>query len=255
MSREANSSMNRLTHGCRSTKTVLPSEDPAEYEFVLQCWLELYDPQTPEVATLVDETAHAHWFLKRCAKRLAETEWALPADATAWTPEHHKQFQNFSRYKTTAERAFLRFYKELEGCQHRSERAALTKQQALAKATALELKWLEKHQKGNAAKTRMVQVVEVEVLDGKTYTSYYPTNQELIEDAARHRIDPVSISRLIVFPDGIVPAEYAWATTTHCQHNLCPKATQKMLWSRWLEVIEREKASGTGHIGPLFPRP
>jgi hypothetical protein len=52
---KARSSMNRLTHGCRSSKTILPDEDPAEYEACMQAWYDQYQPAEDDdvVAMLV----------------------------------------------------------------------------------------------------------------------------------------------------------------------------------------------------------
>jgi len=102
---KATSSMNRLTHGCRSQRTVLPFEDPAEWEFTLQSWTSTYNPQDPTAATLVFETARAHWIFQRNQQRLDETESGLPPDAIEWSEYHIRRYNNFSRYKTTAERS------------------------------------------------------------------------------------------------------------------------------------------------------
>jgi hypothetical protein len=111
---KATSSLNALKHGCRSEKTVLRDEDPAEFEATVAAWFHLYEPRDLVAITLVEKTARAHWFLKRASKRLEEVEWELPANAWHWTDEHQKLYTNFSRYKTTAERSFLRFFKELQ---------------------------------------------------------------------------------------------------------------------------------------------
>src|SRR5690348_2042176 len=64
---KARSSMNRLTHGCRSEKTVLPDEDPTEFEFTVQAWFDHYQPSEDDelAGMLVYETALAHWHCKR----------------------------------------------------------------------------------------------------------------------------------------------------------------------------------------------
>ena len=120
---KTSSRMNRLTHGCRSEKTILPGEDPEEFEFTIKSWFTHYEPEGGVAITLVEEVARAHWFLKRNQKRLEEAEWGLPVDPNSWTDDDHKKFTNFSRYKTTAERAFFRLFKELEGYYGRLDRA------------------------------------------------------------------------------------------------------------------------------------
>ena len=111
---KANSSMNRLVHGCRSQKLVLRHEDPAEFEATVRGWFEHYAPEDEVAVALVEELAKAHWFLKRAQKRLAEVEWELPMNAYHWTETHQKLLHNFTRYKVSAERTFQRYWKDLE---------------------------------------------------------------------------------------------------------------------------------------------
>jgi hypothetical protein len=111
---KANSSMNRLVHGCRSQKLVLRHEDPAEFEATIRGWFEHYAPQDEVAVSLVEELAKAHWFLKRAQKRLAEFEWELPMNAYHWTDSHQRLLGNFTRYKVSAERTFQRYLKDLE---------------------------------------------------------------------------------------------------------------------------------------------
>lgn len=149
---KARSSMNRLTHGCRSDRTVLPFEDPNEWEFTLQSWMQAYDPQPhtpssddsayldkpqahrpsvgccasldedPTAATLVFEAARAQWILRN-QQRLDETESGLPPDAIQWTDDHIKRYNHFLRYKTTAERSFYRAFNNLEAYYQRQAQA------------------------------------------------------------------------------------------------------------------------------------
>jgi len=111
---KANSSMNRLVHGCRSQKLVLRHEDPAEFEATMRGWFEHYAPQDEVAVALVEELAKAHWFLKRAQKRLAEVEWELPMNAYHWTDTHQRLLGNFTRYKVSAERSFQRYLRDLE---------------------------------------------------------------------------------------------------------------------------------------------
>ncbi|MGI9075594.1 MAG: hypothetical protein ACR2JB_30670, partial [Bryobacteraceae bacterium] len=86
-----------------------PTKIPA-FEATVQGWLTAYNPDTQPAITLVENLARAHWVLKRNEKRLEEVEWELPANAYDWTDEHHKLYSTTNRYKTTAERSFLRYF-------------------------------------------------------------------------------------------------------------------------------------------------
>ena len=255
---KARSSMNRLTHGCRSSKTVLPDEDPAEFEAAMQAWYDQYQPAEDDdiAAMLVEETGRAHWFFKRNRKRLEEVEHRMPCDAGLWTRDQDKRFSNALRYQTTAQREFFRWFKSLEQHFQHIHRDEQAKQLALSKMAAIELQWIERKEKQGVAKDlRLRQTVEVEVIDGKSRSSYYPTNQELLDLAARRSETPLYVARCIVFPDNIIPSEYAWTNACRDHNSAHPEfleATQKMSWQRWLQLIEYEKSLGHGHALPTW---
>jgi hypothetical protein len=119
---KAVSSLNRLTHGCRSAQIILHSEDPAEYAALIQGWLHQYNPQNPAERILVEQTAHAQWYLQRNQRRFDEVDHAKNLLFHTWTESQHKEYALALRYKTSAERAFLRWFKELESYYARVQR-------------------------------------------------------------------------------------------------------------------------------------
>jgi hypothetical protein len=119
---KAVSSMNRLTHGCRSAQIILHSEDPAEYAALIQGWVHQYNPQNPAERILVEQTAHAQWYLLRNQRRFDEVDHAKNLFFRTWTESQHKEYALALRYKTSAERAFLRWFKELESYYARVDR-------------------------------------------------------------------------------------------------------------------------------------
>jgi hypothetical protein len=248
---KAKSSKNSFQHGCRSEKTVLPDEDPAEFEATVQRWYTQYEPDTPAAISLVEKLARAEWQLKRTQNRLDEIEWQLPANVHDWTEDHHKRLVNFNRYHTTAERSFLRYFKEIEAYYHRNHRDDQARQLAFAKLAGIQFKSLDKADKSALKDLRAEQIVEVELVDGSCESTYYPSNEEVIDKAAKRPRPPLYISRSILFPDGIVPAEYAWAQPVPIKEGLIAQVLQRMLWPQWLELIEREES---GHAGPIHKR-
>lgn len=249
---KAKSSMNRLKHGLRSEKTILRDEDPAEYDATVQGWLDIYQPQDRKEDELVHEVIQAHWHLKRACKRLEEVEFNLPGNAWNWTPEHQHLFSTFTRYKTTAERSFNRWYREMESHRGRQFREEQILEKARLAAAQVDLKWLNEQEKNTTNKVIYTQVVEVEVEDGECYTSYYPENAEILEHfASQDQPLPLIFKRLIYFLNG-VPPEYSWADPKPVEGQAEPRAVQTMLSSRWLELTAKEEAAGTGHIGPLY---
>lgn len=252
---KAKSSMNRLDHGCRSQKTILRDEDPAEYEAVVQAWLDIYQPQDRKEDELVHEIIKAHWQLKRCRKRLEEVEYELPGNAWNWTGEHQKLYANFSRYKTTAERSFRSAYKEMEALRGRQLREEQMRDKALVAFAEVDLKWLNKQQAEASSKQLFEQVVEVDVDEqGNCLTDCYPTNDEILQAMNKKPYTPVLMQRTIIFLKD-VPPEYSW---THPQKSADSEnliAQQKMSWDRWRELIQIEKACRNGHLGPLYSPP
>ena len=242
------SSQNALKHGCRSAKTVLAHEDPAEFEATLERWGHAYTPKTEIALALVEQLARAHWQLKRTQNQLDAIEFELPANPCDWNDAHHKQLALFTRYKTTAERSFLRYFKEIEAHYHRVHREEDARRLMLAKIADVEFEPLSASKQARIEKLRMDQIVEIEIIDGECVTSFYPPNEELIQAAAQHPAPPLYIARLLYFVDG-VPPEYVWAQPAQPGSNKPPRVIQRMIWSDWLAAIEREKI--TSHAGPI----
>jgi hypothetical protein len=270
---KANSSMNRLTHGCRSERTVLPFEDPVEWDFTLQSWMKAYDPQAhspsvgacarldedPTAATLVFETARAQWIFQRNQQRLDETESGLPPDAIAWTDDHFKRYNNFLRYKTTAERSFYRAFNNLEAYYKRQSDKAAQAEKARAQMAKIQMRWLNE-KAALAAKQQLCtrQWVEVFTTDGgQCITTFAPTNDELAQQLAtqaeRAAKDddprPLFVTRFLSFLNGVPPA-YDWLNPNPIQRSKLAMGIQQFTHQGWLRQIEAEKLAGTGHLEP-----
>ncbi len=257
---KARSSMNRLTHGCRSAKTLLPDEDPAEFEAAMQCWYEQFQPaEDDDIAVmLVEETGHAHWMFKRNRKRLEEVDYRMPCDGGLWTSDQDKRYSNALRYRTTAQREFFRWFKALEQHYNRIHRDQHLQQLALAKMAAVELKVIAESEKNAVEKQKIKQVVEVEVIDGQCRTSYYRPNEEVLQEASQLSKPPLYVARFFMFPDDIVPPEYEWTQACRPYQQTSDGmrgVIQKVSWKRWLELIEYEKSFGAGHALPSWSLP
>ena len=99
----------------------------------------------------------------------------------------------------------------------------------------------------------------VVLLSQGSVTRLYPSNEELIQEGQAMEQAPDLVYRRLNFPQGI-PAGYRWTADADApQVELGGMGTQRMTVDTWLEVIEREEASGTGHVGPTgvgnLPRP
>jgi hypothetical protein len=108
------SSSNPPQHGCRSQKLILRHEDPNEYEALHASWWDEYQPSDFIEETLVQLLIDNHCFLKRARLRLEQVEWEMPLNGKHWMEGNQKQVEIFTRFKTTAERAFQRAFREVE---------------------------------------------------------------------------------------------------------------------------------------------
>jgi hypothetical protein len=250
------SSLNHLLHGCCSKQAVLPGEDPAEYAATIQQWFDQYQPVENDETMLVSETAMAHWLFKRTSKRLAEIEARLPRDAWHFTDEHQSLLNNFNRYKTTAERSLLRWYKELEAYKGRHWQHQQAQQLLQAKIAASEISWLKDTAKVIDDELRVTQLVKVyQRADGSCVSDFSPSNERILSTLPERTRQPVVFERFLDFPKG-VPSQYSWVhpnlrqTTTRCA------AIQYLSFIDWRRAVPHELE--TGHIQPqgfLQPKP
>jgi hypothetical protein len=102
------------TNRGRSQKFILRHEDPAEYEALHKKWWDEYQPSGHIEETLVQLLIDNHWLFKRARLRLEQVEWEMPMNAKHWVETYQKQLETFTRFKTTAERAFQRAFREVE---------------------------------------------------------------------------------------------------------------------------------------------
>ena len=117
----------------------------------------------------------------------------------------------------------------------------------------LQFQWIDEKRKNKLDDSmKVTQLVEVEVRDGKAKTTYYPTNQQLIQDVAKRPTPPILIERYVRFQDG-VPPEYNWTRASDFQKETDTLGIQKLNYNDWLDLIQQERATGTGHIGPIIP--
>lgn len=268
-----NSSRNSTTHGCRSkTVVILKDEHQEDYDQMQYEWNEEFGPETYMERRLVEILVDNDWFLRRAVRRLHEAE---AGDGNV---------ELMQRYKTSAERSFYRSLNAVQQLRKdlmRQDRdrewwkdragklekdlekrppapvespkakidAPLTKAQQLFRG--------QKHPKKQKKIPILDQWIEIEVEDGKTVTKLYPPNEQLIKEGQAMLPPPQMVYRRLHFV-GPVPTEYYWTTRDPRIREMGGMGTQRMTVDAWLEAIEQEKASGTGHLGPCggnLPRP
>jgi hypothetical protein len=285
---KAASSQNATKHGCCSNKLILPDEDQQEWNDLKQGWMDDYNPHTHAACALVYDAAVAHWLLLRARRRYYEAEWFIyseQGDPIRWTDSQHQTIERFTRYRTTAERSFTRALNNVERLRKtRLQEAdrALRHQQRAAEIEARRHREIsqppqqkrpeeppktpaqhkfqgQNHPKKQRKIPTLDQWVQVTVEDGQTVTRLFPPNEKLIEQGQAMDPPPELVYRRLEFVGGI-PPEYHWSSSSHPERfHTGGAGLQRMTVDTWLEVIEREQASGAGHIGPTgvgnLPRP
>ena len=101
------------------------------------------------------------------------------------------------------------------------------------------------------------QWVEVRIRDGKTETTLYPANEEMLKRKEKMNPPPSIVYRRLNFVHG-VPMEYYWTTPDSRRRRNGGHGIQRMSVEDWLATIAEEARNGTGHVGPCkdpLPRP
>jgi hypothetical protein len=97
---KAISSGNSLKHGLASGRVIIPGEDPAEFEALLNDLNAEHVPATPTEQMLVQQMAQSWWLMQRAIR--------IQNEAFAETRCDSHKLALFLRYQTTYERAFYR---------------------------------------------------------------------------------------------------------------------------------------------------
>ncbi|MBV9765771.1 MAG: hypothetical protein JOZ48_13075 [Acidobacteriaceae bacterium] len=101
------------------------------------------------------------------------------------------------------------------------------------------------------------QFVEITIENGQTLTNLFPSNDQLIEEGQAMDPPPEMVCRRLNFVNGI-PPEYYWATQDEERRQHGGGGIQRMSIDTWLDLIDREQADPSGHIGPCggnLPKP
>jgi hypothetical protein len=120
---------NALRHGLTAQTTVLPNENPEEFQELLDAFFAEYQPAGPTETLLVEQMAMATWRLRRMRaletglfnirmSQLSRDEDAAALDprsrAFAYDASGSRSIETLSRYETRIERSFYRALHELE---------------------------------------------------------------------------------------------------------------------------------------------
>jgi hypothetical protein len=228
---------NATKHGCTSSRLLLPDENPAELEELLEGLREQYRPETTLDLKFVVEAARAMWVLERNNRRYDEIEQTLYAeerDSTKWPDEQWKRLDLRARYRTTAERSCARALRNLAHV--RSQRAGTGEREVMPKEEKKKAEAEKPLQLPSGGPPPLYQRVVVTVADGKASTRVYPTNEQL-RRVTENRAPETNLARIYEFLNG-VPSEYGWAEGA--------RSSWQMDVEAWRKLIAMEEARGDG---------
>jgi hypothetical protein len=128
---KAASSMNALKTGIHAKSLVLPTENVAELEELVEECYRSFHPTTPEARSFVDEFIYCEWNLRRL--RAAETE--------SWQHQDHTSFHGPQKYPlgysaTIHSNTFSRLQYRMDATRRARERALQSLKQLQAEAAA-----------------------------------------------------------------------------------------------------------------------
>jgi hypothetical protein len=128
---KAASSMNALNTGIHAKSLVLPTEDPAELDELVEDSYRSFHPTTPEARSLVDEFIYCEWSLRRL--RAAETQSWQHQDHTAYSgPAKYPLGYSVTQYGNT----FSRLQYRMDATRRARERALQSLKQLQPDAAA-----------------------------------------------------------------------------------------------------------------------
>ncbi len=128
---KAASSMNALKTGIHAKSLVLPTENAAELDELVEDSYRSFHPTTPEARSLVDEFIYCEWSLRRL--RAAETE--------SWQHQDHTSFSGPQKFPlgysaSVHSNSFTRLQYRMDATRRARERALQSLKQLQAEAVA-----------------------------------------------------------------------------------------------------------------------
>lgn len=108
---KAAASQNALKHGLTSELTVLPNEDQAEFDRLLESYRNQFGYDGEHESFLVEQMARSRWKLARIQR--LETATFARASETASTDDW-KALATLQRYAAAAERSYYKAHRELQ---------------------------------------------------------------------------------------------------------------------------------------------
>jgi hypothetical protein len=256
--------LNGLVHGCCATKLILYAGEEVEFAAFAAAWRAEYPPESALEESVLAKVIEKAWQEQRCDVRFLEMDIVQGVKSPHdWTEEEHHKLGLFTRYKTTAERAFQRKYSQLRTLrQDRIDRLARAaaqeklRQDHLAQEKVAQ-KAAEVAEKAAAAQPKPIaepdllfeQRLIVTTENGAMTTQIYPTSEQVMRVVS---IGPryKTVVRAFEF-HGEVPAQYAWAVP-----NPPPDPFPSVLYidipvQQWLNHIVHEELHGNGHWLPI----
>ena len=259
---KAISSQNAAKHYLCSRQLIAPGELEEEFQQLQAGWFASYDTSSFAAHTLIQNLAQCDWMRRRANFQYDLLLNSLPENLQDWDEHQRAEHMRYTRYKTTADRAFSRAYREAEqfrrsrrteALQDRAEARRQLADQALRQKEEAARQKLEAERKASEPvppKPKSLlgfsQWINITIVDGKTHSRIHPTNRHTL--LALANADPATpVFRFFDFPDG-VPPEYEWITADPVKRQTKGwQFDQKMTLAIWRLAAQRENE----HLGPI----
>jgi hypothetical protein len=283
---KSRSSDNATTHGGTSQKLIVAGEHQEDFTNLLTGLVAEFAPETPSARLLVEDFAHAQWFLWRRIRAQNSAEHALyeaQPDPALWPDASFHTLANMERYRTTAERRFQRALRNLEHLKYAqlSQSNRDQRQQNFETRLSLDQERVdlqkERHSLAVARDTRQVEATEAAAAEKEqadyeqacgefdvptliqnicvqrsphgTITEFDPPNKEIRAGLLNedYQFPFESVFRKYMFEHGI-PEEYWWDEKCEIRaRSLRCTLTQALTRDTWLQMADKEKQNADGH--------
>jgi hypothetical protein len=263
---------------------LLPGETREAYEKMRRDWYEQFPPQDCAEAQVLEQLVLNDLLRQRANRSFLEVQTSIASaqpNPAHFDKEQERKLDRALRHKTAAERVFFRALTALQALRKSrrspervlaatkeesvvsppaaasSPRSAKNKPQGRPGSVFQGQRAQAKHSKKDRPHV-LDQWVEIErAPDGRTITTLYPSNEQLVRHGQSMWPPPNLVYRRLNFLHG-VPPEYSWAGGSEIVRERGGMGIQRMDADHWVELSRAEEATGTGHIGPCggnLPRP
>ncbi len=207
------SSRNSTSHGLRATRVlILAGESQDDYDEIREGWLATYEPENFHERSLVEQLILNHWMMQRANRRLLEAEAALVGSEET----------RYADGWTPAQEHTLDLVQRYKTTHERAFYRSLNAVESLRKDIL----------RNELLKNKLIETKDKRIKDLEADLAKRPPAPEAMPEAKE---------KAVALP--LTRAQQVFGRQKS-------KKKQKKAVISWLELIEKEKELGTGHLLP-----